>query len=760
LPSWNESDHPRGRAGRFGSGGGGSEGSSVKGLKDHPLEKMREYTPKELDWEYGTEYLKYSKSFAPNAFKSREDFQQKYDAAPLRHLSDDEYHSLENTMGATGFIRSKASPAEKEEQVREIVGEHRRDVGAVLKAIDEGETAPPIVLKKGNRLRLMAGNTRIMSAAARGLNMPVKVIDVGGKQAADVALDGWYCISPKGEPVGPFTSSAMADRVSGLLAGKRPSGLAYDRSMVKFGTKDGERTIAFDRQSTRFETIDGHMKIKRAPISKATVNPYKGSEIPGYEELGLDPEKVYMLLRDPAELAKAAPTFEGLPLLITHIPVSADDHPHDEVVGSTGTGVTFEDPYLMSPLSVWTREAIEGIEDNSQRELSSGYHYVPVMKAGVYKGARYDGVMTQIVGNHVALVEKGRAGHDVVVGDSARKSTARKGYTMAKKPTALASRTAVRLQGALSAYFMDKLASDAALDLTPILSRISRKRLLAADGKTLKKAAIKKIAELALDAAEPMMTPEAKEAMPEAPGGGVGPDDVILKLIEHVIESKMGGGEAAAPAAAAPELENDALEPNAAAPPAAGGEEEDPLAKKKKAIMDACLQKGMSEDDASEIAGMMAGSEGAEDEFTDNSDKGNTDDKGKKAGDKHPSMDKKAMDAAIDARVKRESAAFAAQLTATAEAREAVAPLVGKVSMALDSAQAVYQTSLKTLGMDVSNVQDLTALKMLWGQQVKIADAKKGKLAQDSESDIAMDGEGASSFFERFPYAATIRTNT
>ena len=165
-------------------------------------------------------------------------------------------------------------------------------------------------------------------------------------------------------------------------------------------------------------------------------------------------------------------------------------------------------------------------------------------------------------------------------------------------------------------------------------------------------------------------------------------------------------------------------------------------------------------DDASEIAGMMAGSEGAEDEFTDNSDKGNTDDKGKKAGDKHPSMDKKAMDAAIDARVKRESAAFAAQLTATAEAREAVAPLVGKVSMALDSAQAVYQTSLKTLGMDVSNVQDLTALKMLWGQQVKIADAKKGKLAQDSESDIAMDGEGASSFFERFPYAATIRTNT
>ena len=41
------------------------------------------------------------------------------------------------------------------------------------------------------------------------------------------------------------------------------------------------------------------------------------------------------------------------------------------------------------------------------------------MTPGVYEGERYDGVMTEITGNHVALVSDGRAGPDVVVADSA-----------------------------------------------------------------------------------------------------------------------------------------------------------------------------------------------------------------------------------------------------------------------------------------------------------------------------------------------------
>jgi hypothetical protein len=39
------------------------------------------------------------------------------------------------------------------------------------------------------------------------------------------------------------------------------------------------------------------------------------------------------------------------------------------------------------------------------------------MESGTWNGQHYDGVMTEIRGNHLALVEIGRAGSDVVVGD-------------------------------------------------------------------------------------------------------------------------------------------------------------------------------------------------------------------------------------------------------------------------------------------------------------------------------------------------------
>ena len=78
-------------------------------------------------------------------------------------------------------------------------------------------------------------------------------------------------------------------------------------------------------------------------------------------------------------------------MLSVHRPVTADDHPHKIVVG---------------------------IESDEQRELSAAYRYRADMTPGTYQGARYDGVMRDIRANHVALVATGRAGSDVVVGDS------------------------------------------------------------------------------------------------------------------------------------------------------------------------------------------------------------------------------------------------------------------------------------------------------------------------------------------------------
>ena len=208
--------------------------------------------------------------------------------------------------------------------------------------------------------------------------------------------------------------------------GQAPETVGYIRIMkitnqngrdVTGAYDEGRLSIAQDR-SLRSYDQDGRLHVESSNISKATVNPYNGSEIPNYQQLGLEPKKVYYLLRDPEELKKAAPTFNNLPLLSKHIPVSADEPQKEVIAGTTGSDTVFEDGYLKCSLAVWDAEAIAGIESGEQVELSSAYHYTADMTAGEFEGRHYDGVMRDIVGNHVALVDVGRAGRDVVVSDA------------------------------------------------------------------------------------------------------------------------------------------------------------------------------------------------------------------------------------------------------------------------------------------------------------------------------------------------------
>jgi len=175
--------------------------------------------------------------------------------------------------------------------------------------------------------------------------------------------------------------------------------------------------LAFDRSSVRTIDADGRLHVAKSHISKANVCVYYGKEIPGYEALGLAPDQVYRLLRDPVELERAAPTFARLPILSEHVPVTVDAPRPDLVVGAIGSEITFTPPYLDADLCVWDATAIAGIETDKVRELSCAYRYVPVMEPGEFEGQPYDGRMTEIQGNHLALVEVGRAGSDVVVAD-------------------------------------------------------------------------------------------------------------------------------------------------------------------------------------------------------------------------------------------------------------------------------------------------------------------------------------------------------
>ena len=188
--------------------------------------------------------------------------------------------------------------------------------------------------------------------------------------------------------------------------------------------------VTFDAAPSQRETDEnGFLHVGASHITKATVNPYYGREIPGWQEAGLDPEAVYYGLRDPEELQASLETWAGLPLHIEHHIDSAEEPQKLTRVGAVGTGAVWNPPYVDAPLTVWDRAAIDAIEDGSFRELSCAYRYDPDFTPGSYEGIPYDFIMRNIRGNHVALVEEGRAGPDVVVADSHPTST-KKGTLM------------------------------------------------------------------------------------------------------------------------------------------------------------------------------------------------------------------------------------------------------------------------------------------------------------------------------------------
>ena len=167
-------------------------------------------------------------------------------------------------------------------------------------------------------------------------------------------------------------------------------------------------TFAFDKKSARSFDADGRMRVRDCVISVAEINPYYGKEIPGRDKLALDANKVYDLYRDPTELERSANSFNGLPLMIRHVAQTADN-PRKEYIGGSVGNARFADGKLLADLLVWDKQAIDYIESGELADLSSSYRYTADMTPVEVNGRKAHGSMRNIEGNHVALVEDGRA---------------------------------------------------------------------------------------------------------------------------------------------------------------------------------------------------------------------------------------------------------------------------------------------------------------------------------------------------------------
>lgn len=158
--------------------------------------------------------------------------------------------------------------------------------------------------------------------------------------------------------------------------------------------------------------------IQKNPITKVGVFPYLGRQI----SEDCEPNKIYYVLRPKEELFKkeTLDSLKLLPLVDEHTMLGKDfTAPEDKGIdGILGEQVVHDEDTIYTDIKIFS-EDMKDLISNGKKELSLGYFCSYDKAEGVYKGQRYDYIQRNIVGNHLALVDKGRMGSDVRVYDKA-----------------------------------------------------------------------------------------------------------------------------------------------------------------------------------------------------------------------------------------------------------------------------------------------------------------------------------------------------
>jgi hypothetical protein len=169
------------------------------------------------------------------------------------------------------------------------------------------------------------------------------------------------------------------------------------------------------------KTNDGYLAV-RAKAARTGVYQYTGREVDPENKHGLRDQDSVNVLRDADTVfdKKAVHSFIGKPV--------TDNHPNEAVNSrnwrkhSRGVvmGALKDGEHLAFDLLLTDQDAIDAI-DNGKRELSNGY--AAELEFGDFKaedGTKCPVRQSAILGNHVAIVDRGRAGSDCRIADAAR----------------------------------------------------------------------------------------------------------------------------------------------------------------------------------------------------------------------------------------------------------------------------------------------------------------------------------------------------
>jgi len=108
-------------------------------------------------------------------------------------------------------------------------------------------------------------------------------------------------------------------------------------------------------------------------------------------------------------------SFAGKAITSEHPPVLLDsENTKNYQVGFSGTEVVYDNGFVKAVMTITDEDTIERIMKGDAREVSAGYRVNYDPTPGVTEnGEHYDGIQKEIIGNHIAVVRRGRAGPQV-----------------------------------------------------------------------------------------------------------------------------------------------------------------------------------------------------------------------------------------------------------------------------------------------------------------------------------------------------------
>lgn len=166
----------------------------------------------------------------------------------------------------------------------------------------------------------------------------------------------------------------------------------------------------------KVETAEGFLICRNVPIARIGSQDYLAHEL----QLDGDPNRMVKVNRYEADVFDKATvaSFEGKPVTDTHPDEAVSPDNYSKLAKGHAQNVRREGDFIVADLYINDASLIDEIQSGKKREVSCGYlcNYEP-------DGEDYK--QTHIRGNHVAVVQSGRAGRDVAIKDAAVKAEER-----------------------------------------------------------------------------------------------------------------------------------------------------------------------------------------------------------------------------------------------------------------------------------------------------------------------------------------------